>query len=304
MRKFVFTLFALSLCLLNSCDDGDVITVELEFGETFEACGETNLVLYKTKSTPSESLSIVINSLSVADLLEVGDDNMLVLNKTGAFNYRTYSNETLPGNLFCNDIPPADIKIMNDYEDSSANAAFTSTLIEDDDDGVLAELEDINGNGDLTDDDTDGDGLPNYIDADDDGDNILTKDEDPDPNSDNVLDDALDTDADGTPNYLDADDDGDGIDTRDEETESQDQNPGNDVTNSDVGADYLNKDVTNADTPVATAYRNHIIKQTYKVTLLVTEIALDGLISIDEHDFGILSNSALSNSRSVTPDFN
>ncbi len=304
MRKFVFTILSLSLFCLYSCDDGDVITVELEFDETFSACGETDLVLYKTKSTPSESLSIVINNLSIADLLEVGDDNTLKLEKTGAFNYRIYSNETLPSNLFCNDVPPADIKIMNDYEDASANATFTTTLVEDDDDGILAELEDINGNGDLTDDDTDGDGLPNYIDADDDGDNVLTKDEAPDPNSDNILDDALDTDDDGVPNYLDADDDGDGIDTRDEETDSQDQNPGNDVTNSDVGADYLNKDVTNVDTPVATAYRNHTIKQTYTVTLLVTEISLEGLISIDEHDFGLLSNGALTNSRSVTPDFN
>ena len=289
---------------LNACDDGNVITVELEFGETFSACGETNLVLFKTKNTPSESLSIIINNFSVTDLLEVGDDNTLQLTRTGAFNYRTYSNETLPGNLFCNDVPPAEITIMSDYEDTSTNANFTTTLVEDDDDGIPAELEDINGNGDLTDDDTDGDGLPNYIDADDDGDNVLTKDEDPDPNGDNVLDDALNTDGDDTPNYLDPDDDGDGINTRDEETESQDLNPGNDITNSDVGADYLNKDVANTNTPAATAYRNHTIKQTYTVTLLVTEIALDGLISIDEHNFGLLSDGALSNSISVTPDFN
>ena len=223
--------------------------------------------------------------------------------KTGAFNYRTYSNETLPSNLFCNDIPPADIKILQDYNDASVNATFSAVLVEDDQDGILAELEDINGNGDLTDDDTDGDGLPNYIDADDDGDNILTKDEAPDPNKDTILDDALDTDGDGIPNYLDADDDGDGINTRDEETDSQDQNPGNDVTNSDIGADYLNKDIANTNTPVATAYRSHTIKQTFTVTLMITEISLD-IISIDELDFGLLNDGALNNSRSLTPDFN
>ena len=303
MRKFVFTLLFLSLLYSYSCDDGDVITFELEFDETFNTCGESNLVVYKTKNTPSESLSIAINNLTIEDLLEVGDDNTLVLSKTGAFNYRTYSNETLPSNLFCNDIPPADIKILQDYNDASVNATFSAVLVEDDQDGILAALEDINGNGDLTDDDTDGDGLPNYIDADDDGDNILTKNEAPDPNNDTILDDALDTDADGIPNYLDADDDGDGINTRDEETDSQDQNPGNDVTNSDVGADYLNKDVTNTSTPVATAYRSHTIKQTFTITLMLTEISLD-IISIDALDFGLLNDGALNNSRTLTPDFN
>ena len=160
MRKFVFTLLSFSLLCSYSCDDGDVITFELEFDETFTSCpGVTSLVLFKTKNTPSESLSIVINNLSVEDLLEVGDDNTLVLAKTGAFNYRTYSNETLPTNLFCNDIPPAEIKIVQDDNDSSVNATFNTSLIEDDQDGVLAALEDINGNGDLTDDDTDGDGI-------------------------------------------------------------------------------------------------------------------------------------------------
>ena len=303
MHKLVFTLLSLSLLSSYSCDDGDFITLELEFDDTFSACGQSNLVLYKTKNTPSESLSIVINNLAVENLLEVGDDNTLVLSKTGTFNYRTYNNETLPSNLFCNNVPLADIKIVQDHNDNSANATFNTVLVEDDDDGILAALEDINGNGDLTDDDTDNDGLPNYIDADDDGDNILTKDEYPDENGDTILDDALDTDGDGTPNYLDADDDGDGIDTRDEETDSQDQNPGNDVTNSDVGADYLNKNVTNSSTPKATRYRNHTIKQTYTVTLTITEISLD-IISIDEFDFGLLNNGSLNKSRTLTPDFN
>ena len=55
--------------------------------------------------------------------------------------------------------------------------------------------------------------------------NILTKNENPDPNGDNDLSDAQDTDGDGTPDYLDADDDGDGVLTRDEESILQNQNP-------------------------------------------------------------------------------
>ena len=73
--------------------------------------------------------------------------------------------------------------------------------------------EDVNGNEDLTDDDTDMDGTPNFEDPDDDGDGFPTDSEDldgdGDPNND-------DTDDDGIPNYLDDDDDGDGIPTIDD----------------------------------------------------------------------------------------
>ncbi|MGM5470092.1 FKBP-type peptidyl-prolyl cis-trans isomerase [Flavobacteriaceae bacterium LMO-SS05] len=46
-----------------------------------------------------------------------------------------------------------------------------------DNDGLFSHLEDIDGNGNVNDDDTDGDNIPNYLDANDDGDSLLTKDE-------------------------------------------------------------------------------------------------------------------------------
>ena len=64
--------------------------------------------------------------------------------------------------------------------------------------------EDLNHNQDLTDDDTDGDGTPNYLDVDDDDDGVLTADENPDPNGDLNNADAADSDFDGQPDYLDA----------------------------------------------------------------------------------------------------
>ena len=56
---------------------------------------------------------------------------------------------------------------------------FTFNLIsvrylDTDGDGIPSYLEDLNGNGDLYDDDTDGDGFPNFLDNDDDGDGFLT----------------------------------------------------------------------------------------------------------------------------------
>jgi hypothetical protein len=61
--------------------------------------------------------------------------------------------------------------------------------------------EDLNGDNDLFNDDTDEDGIPNFQDIDDDNDGILTKDE-YDQNGDNIPD---DTDNDGIPDYLDSD---------------------------------------------------------------------------------------------------
>ena len=302
MRNLLFILSAISLILI-SCDDGDVIDVELDFEDTFSSCEETDLVLYKTKSDPSESLSVLISDFSIDDVFVVGDDNTFSTTESGAFNYRTYSDESISGDdLFCNLVPASDITITQDYS-SDCDVLIETILTEDDDDGIPAELEDIDGDGDLTNDDTDNDGIPNYLDVDDDGDNVLTKNENPDPDGDESLDDAQDTDGDGTPDYLDADDDGDGIDTRDEETDSQDQNPGNDITNSDVGADYLNDAVTDNTVPKATTYRTHTIQQTYEVTATILDIAIE-ILSQDELDFGFLEGTDLTDTRTAEPIFN
>ena len=54
---------------------------------------------------------------------------------------------------------------------------FDVTRADQDGDGILSIDEDLNHDGDFTNDDTDGDGIPNYLDRDDDGDGYLTKEE-------------------------------------------------------------------------------------------------------------------------------
>ena len=71
-----------------------------------------------------------------------------------------------------------------------------------DQDLILSKNEDVDSNGNITNDDTDKDGIPNYLDIDDDGDGILTKDEDANGDGDPTND---DTDGDGIPDYLDTD---------------------------------------------------------------------------------------------------
>ena len=305
MRKLFFVLILLILVPLQSCDDGDVITIELDFDDTFESCGSTNLILYKTKEDPSETLSLKLSGVTLDQILAVDDTGIFEktysINTSNPFNYRTYSNTNLPSDLFCSDVPNSEVIITQDIQSTSGTADLKTELTEDDNDGVPALLEDRNNNGNLEDDDTDGDGIPDYIDADDDGDNILTKDEKPDPNGDGNLSDAQDTDADGIPDYLDIDDDGDGVKTRDEENDSQDNNPANDITNNTEGPDFLNPSV--ATTVPATSYRDHSISQIYKVTVILRDIDIQ-ILAADEYDFGKLVNSALSNTRKGEPIFN
>jgi len=99
---------------------------------------------------------------------------------------------------------------------------FQTEINDHDLDGVPSYLEDLDGDLNLNNDDTNEDGFPNYVDNDDDGDGTLTIEEDLediDPNvdssGDGILDNDLDgdgdptnddTDGDGIPNYLDTDD--------------------------------------------------------------------------------------------------
>lgn len=73
-------------------------------------------------------------------------------------------------------------------------------LTDTDSDGVLDIDEDINGDGNLDNDDTDQDGIPDYLDEDDDGDGVNTAEEDRDNDGDPTTDDS---DGDQTPDYLD-----------------------------------------------------------------------------------------------------
>jgi len=82
--------------------------------------------------------------------------------------------------------------------------AFKTFVVDDDldNDTVINIDEDVNGNGKISDDNTDNDNLLNIYDADDDNDGVPTKNEDANGDGDPTNDDS---DGDGTPDYLDSD---------------------------------------------------------------------------------------------------
>ncbi|MCX7547827.1 T9SS type A sorting domain-containing protein [Xanthomarina sp. F1114] len=195
-------------------------------------------------------------------------------NQSELFNIDDYKNEILslfnldPSINTVNILDSTNLPISGEVSIGAGNNAFTVIVNpetdnavfdltvsfidcnnDQEDDGIPNGMEDVNGNGNLADDDTDGDGIPNYLDDDDDGDTVISEYEIVfGGRSGNMTNPPafLDTDNDGIPNHLDMDDDGDGVITMDE-----DYNGNGDVTDDDLNGnnipDYLDVEVLNVD---------------------------------------------------------
>ncbi|SDB44599.1 hypothetical protein SAMN03097699_1392 [Flavobacteriaceae bacterium MAR_2010_188] len=126
----------------------------------------------------------------------VGDP---IENEDGTISYNDYGFGMMfiPSGLAYFSSPPPGLPIYS-------NLIFKFELYRADDndhdsDGILSQFEDLNGNGNVFDDDTDEDGQANYRDVDDDGDGILTIFEDLNGDGDP----SNDLNAAGVPLYLD-----------------------------------------------------------------------------------------------------
>lgn len=162
------------------------------------------------------------------------DDALFSIDSTGLLRFKSPADYESPKDQTADNIYDLIVKVCDSYHacDQQSLAIKVTDVAEDrDNDGLSDDLELIIGSnlnspdsdGDGLDDkteagsnptnpaDTDGDGIPNLLDADDDNDSIPTKEEG-----------SKDVDADGLPNYLDTDDDGDGINTQTEGTKDTD----------------------------------------------------------------------------------
>ena len=294
MRSILVVL--LTFLFFNACDDGDIITVNLEFEDDLSLCENDvdNYTVYKVRTDPEESLSLVFPRNAENDLLfnpEVSPYEVKFgINNTSVFfNYRTY-NQTPE---FCNTIINSDIIIREDYAAQTSttdNVTVTATFVDSDSDGISNEDEDDNLDGDsnyLTNPlDTDGDGLPNYIDDDDDNDNVLTIDEDDNLDGDNnPFTNPKDTDNDGIFNYLEEDDDGDGVLSRLED-ENENRNPADDFLNDDDNLPrYLNPDASQEFPAPSPEFRVVTYTRTVTTTFLIENLGLDIIFS-DLLDYG------------------
>lgn len=295
-------LYLLSLFLLvSTCDDGDVLDVKLDFDRELSICDLSagNYFLYDTKKNPSESLSLIFPKNPTTNLIFNPPENnyktTLTINGTNTlFNYRTYDGS--PESLICNLLPDAATNILNDYAATSGTVTIITTYVEDDDDGIPADVEDANLDGDndpsTNPTDSDGDGIPDYLDADDDNDNVLTKDEKHNYTKADGLSKAQDTDGDGIPDYLDNDDDGDGVLTRLEDADLN-GNPMDDRDSSSPTPGiprYLDKEAK--DTFDSQKLNKHKYKRIYTIKFYINNVNLD-VISLTEIDFGTYTYSII-----------
>ena len=299
MRRF-YIIFA--LLFLFTCDDGDIITIDLEFDEQLDLCTNNtdSFLIYDLREDPNESLSLIIPRTSDQDFpfTEATPTDMptefSINASTNRFIYRTY-NRAVGDTELCDPVPPADLTIVEDYEANAGTAFATVTIDDDDGDGIPSDLEgrDPNGDGDFSDAvNFDGDEFPDYLDEDDDNDNVLTineidmtnADEDDDPTTN-----PLDTDSDGIPDYLDTDDDGDMIPTI-REDEDQDLNPRDDLNADAEGniiAHYLNT-LENTDYGDPGLIGGNTYTRTVTVSFFITDFNLD-ILAATELDFGTLT---------------
>jgi len=284
MKKLLF-IFCLSV-LLFSCDDGDIIVTSFDFqDEDLETCGEAGgYVFFKINNDALESISLRLGTSN--ELFLASSTVSYTLNGTSNFvNYRKYEGD-ITDDYFCNNIPPTAPLVAIDYLGASGIATLVTTTTLDDNDNI--EETDLSL-------DTDEDGIPNYYDFDDDGDNVPTTAE---LGSDPLN--PRDTDNDGIPDYLDTDDDNDLILTINEDADGN-LDPTNDTT--DGIANYLNSAVSSEN--VIKMYREHSYSLSSDIQLQISNLVLTSpneQISQEFVNFGEKVN-VLVGSVTVTPSF-
>lgn len=264
IKMRLYSALLILVLFFTSCDDGDIIVTTFEFEEdVFQLCnsGQSKVLYHINNEDVFETLTVQISNQALSndnnrllkDLtsfsLPLSSNNppplRIALSGDNLVIYRTYDG-TIPSDYFCRAIPPASPKVLQEYRSVGGEIIITTNLIygnlnDHDGDGVPSNLE-----GMETSQDTDGDGIPDYLDKDDDGDNVATSSEinDSVEIDDPTVNEYPDTDGDGIPNYLDLDDDQDGVPTRLEVTETN-QDPRQNINDGGVLFLYLDRFTSN-----------------------------------------------------------
>ena len=132
-----------ALFYLMACNDGDILTVELEFDSVLERCTNDtdSYLIYNTRVDPNESLLLLIDRNATNDLLfeiptPVDEPEILNITSEARFIFRTYNRAIANGEL-CAVVPPGDLSIVEDYEANTGTVEITVTVEDDDGDGHI-----------------------------------------------------------------------------------------------------------------------------------------------------------------------
>lgn len=281
------------ICLFTACDDGDIVVTDFSLDDSdLEICGLEEKVIFATNNQDvNESLSLVLSGRDLEGNLVLNEESSTsLIDQPGEYYFRLSNNNRLiyriydgpvSNDYFCSSVPPSSPKVTQEYVSGTDGLVTINVAYNDvepdadaDGDGVSNEIEGyIAGvpNEELL--DTDNDGIPDYLDIDDDGDNVLTEDEIM-PDEGTIEENGFkNTDAESegdnpVPDYLDPDDDNDGVNTRNEVN-------GDDLENLEEGdylrpliyqtqagiPDFLNDEIQPRDDPNPTYPSNDINRQ-------------------------------------------
>ena len=294
MRKLFF--ISILLSLFSSCNDGDIIITDFNFeASNLNNCGGPGAYVFYNinNSLFAESISLVLETSDIL-FLESGTVEYVLNGITYAVNYRKYDDD-ITDDYFCSNIPPTTPNVTIEFLGASGIALLTTIVTKNDEDGIE---EDPESNLD-----TDNDGLLNYFDNDDDGDNVPTVNELGAGFLSGNNEFPLDTDNDGIFDYLDIDDDGDTILTRYEDANG-DLDPTNDFTGTSDDPDYLTAAIANSN--AIDQYRIHSYQITSDIELVINNLVLvNGSEEITKETM-ILGNKSgvIDGTISLTPNFN
>ena len=290
MKKILW--FFTVAVLFAACDDGDFTIETLDFDQNSVAvCDDFvgEITFFVFDDTREEVL--FVNTTALPDDIVPITEGQNILTTGTTIEYNVFDGDA--SDFFCQSIPPTTPSLVQQWAGSFTSVVVNTTVSRDDNDGLDEEINDAI--------DTDGDGIPDYYDSDDDGDNVDTSVElmiDEDGN-------FADTDGDGTPNYLDTDDDGDGVLTRNEVTDANDTNPAGNVNEGNVLANYLLPSI--ADEVQVSSFRQHTYQEDIENEIIINDLVItdpNGNTETFEGAFDFGTNMLLNQLRSLTPDFN
>lgn len=294
--------FVLVLFGLLACSDGDVITNQLIFSGELERCDNfvDEFLIYDINQDPAEALIFIIprtefNERLFDSVISEDDPVVFPINANERrFLYRTYNSDP----DLCAIVDDGSVVVTADYEADSGDVELSTSLTQFDDDGIPNEDEGADPNEDFDLSlNTDGDAFPDFVDQDDDNDNVPTELEDDNSDGDNnPATNPLDTDGDGIPNYLDPDDDGDNIPTI-EEDENRNGNLFDDFDEESQNINtprFLDNTTTESFEPADLNFNNYT--EQYTTKLVAVDISLE-VISYQRATFGTyITNIIISNS--------
>lgn len=296
MRKVLSLIFAATI--LFSCDDGEIIVTDFNFEDPkLQRCGDDDThVLFKINNTGvNEAIAFRFNRATPETGFFAMEEGQITIpiNETNQLIYRVFDGE-VSSSYFCNEIPPVSPRVTEEYRSTTGGEVVITTSLatatDHDGDGVLSADEGMNEERD-----TDSDGIPDYLDIDDDGDNILTRVEIK-VEAENSANGYPDSDGDGTPDFLDADDDNDGVPTRNEDWDMN-LNP-EDNRNDDGLPHYLNPEIT--DPFEVTGSRENAISRSFRYLVTARNLTLvnqggDGeQIRLQDYELGFLNSPSQS----------